>query len=255
MVIDRRWACPVISGMPTPSLKPLPLYKALLDRFGPQGWWPTTPPGGTEPVYDPQQRNADLTERQRWEIIVGAVLTQNTAWRNVTMALQALAAAGVMDVSKVAGADLRRLTHLLRPARYYNQKARRLRDLARYILGRHAGRPSNLLAGELSDVRKRLLSLPGIGPETADSILLYADHRPIFVVDAYTRRIVERLGMAAGELSYDRLQRQFMDKLPADPDLFNQFHALLVRHAAEVCKTRPSCAACCLLSNCPMGGG
>ena len=120
MVIDRRRACPVISGMPTPSLKPLPLYKALLDRFGPQGWWPTTPPGGTEPGYDPQQRNADLTERQRWEIIVGAILTQNTAWRNVEAALSQLWAAELMDIDAILEAPEMQLAMAVRPSGYYN---------------------------------------------------------------------------------------------------------------------------------------
>ena len=229
------------------------LFDRLFDRFGPQGWWPTTPIGATVPEYDLARRPDQLTEEQRWEIIVGAVLTQNTSWRNVTMALVALAESGKLALSSMAAMEPDELARLVKPSRYYNQKARRLRGLAVHVLEQHAGKPSVLLSGNLQHVRRSLLQLPGIGPETADSILLYADHRPVFVIDAYTRRITVRLGLADAGVSYGELQAAFMDKLPADAVLFNEFHALLVRHAVTFCRSRPQCRSCCLLSVCREG--
>ena len=226
------------------------LFDLLLGHFGAQGWWPTTPPGATSPVYDLHQTNDDLTEDQRWEIIVGAVLTQNTSWRNVTMALIALSENGKLSLPEMARIDPDSLARLVKPSRYYNQKARRLHGLVAHVLKQHEGKPSLLLAGDLGRVRQSLLDFEGIGPETADSILLYADHRPVFVIDAYTRRIAVRLGLADEGVSYHQLQAAFMDKLPADADLFNEFHALLVRHAVTFCKSRPQCRSCCLLEVC-----
>ena len=241
-----------IAGVP---LSPLQLYGHLLDHYGPQGWWPTTPPGSTVPVYDRGQDNDNLTEEQRWEIIVGAVLTQNTAWRNVTMALTALSEAQSLALPAMAAAEMSELSRLIRPSRYYNQKARRLGGLAVHLLEQHQGKPSLFLAGTTDLVRCRLLALPGIGPETADSILLYADHRAILVIDAYTRRIATRIGLAREGASYVDLQALFMDKLPGDADLFNQFHALLVRHAATFCTSRPRCERCCVSGQCREGRG
>lgn len=229
------------------------LYEQLHRHFGPQGWWPTTPPGQHRPAYYPGQVARRLNEAERWEIAVGALLTQNTAWRNVELALEALHRAGTLALPALLALDEQELAALIRPSGYYNQKARRLRQLAGHLTARHRGELGHLLAAPVGAARAELLALPGIGPETADSILLYAGGHPVFVVDAYTRRICSRLGWVGERIGYAALQALFMDHLPATAALFNEYHALLVRQAISYCRPRPRCGECPLRGQCRYG--
>ncbi|MFA6109889.1 MAG: hypothetical protein WDA75_14075 [Candidatus Latescibacterota bacterium] len=226
------------------------VYLRLLAAHGSQGWWPTTPPSGTGPRYYPGESSRTLDESERWEIAVGAVLTQNTAWRNAELALVRLLAEKALAPEPMAGLPLARLAELIRSSGYYNQKARRLHGLARHLIDRYDGRMSSLLGRPTAQVRQELLSLDGIGPETADSILLYAGGHPIFVVDAYTRRILNRLGILDHRLSYAGVQEALMAGLPLDADLFNEYHALLVRHGSTSCRATPRCRDCSLGRGC-----
>jgi len=226
------------------------VYARLYDHFGPQGWWPTTPPGETRPRYYPGQIRDRLSAAEQWEIIVGAVLTQNTAWRNVEQALGALSARGLLNLQAILTLDLDELACCIRPSGYYHQKARRLQHIARHVAEGYDGRVPALLSGPPASLRQELLDLPGIGPETADSILLYAARYPFFVIDAYTRRICSRLGLVVEKASYAELQTRFTEALPADPDLFGECHALLVKHATTYCRKKPRCDSCFLKGIC-----
>ncbi len=229
------------------------LYDRLYEHFGPQGWWPTTPLGETRPRYYPGRGARSLSTREQWEIVVGAILTQNTAWHNAEQALHALCARRLLDLAPLSSLDRKVLAGLIRPSGYYNQKTRKLKQIARYILA-HYGDTAALLERPLETLRPELLALNGIGPETADSILLYAAQYPTFVVDAYTRRICARLGLVDASIGYSELQARFARALPSDPVLFNEFHALLVKHATTYCKAEPLCRSCCLRRQCPFPG-
>jgi endonuclease-3 related protein len=208
----------------------LECYRALLAAYGPQGWWPG---------------------EGAFEVMVGAVLTQNTAWRNVERALSNLQAAGVLSPAGLRDLPRGELERLLRPAGTYRVKAGRLRALLEYLWQAHGGDPAGLARGDLMTLRQELLAVPGIGPETADSILLYAGGHPIFVVDAYTRRLLARLGLFPAGGSYEQVQTLFMQHLPADAALFNEYHALIVRHSKERCRGHsPRCAGCPLAMGC-----
>ncbi len=191
----------------------LRIYERLLDAFGPQGWWPVR--HGLEPP--------------EWEIMAGAVLTQNTAWSNVEKALDNLAGAGIRDRESLLKLGETRLAELIRPSGYYKQKARKLRILAAF-----SGEPS----------REDLLSLWGIGHETADSILLYARGKAYFVVDAYTMRIFSRLGIIEPGQNYEEVRRFFESRLPRDPRIYKEYHALIVEMAKRHCRPKPSCQEC-----------
>jgi endonuclease-3 related protein len=208
------------------------LYDLLLSNYGPQHWWPGDGP---------------------FEVLVGAVLTQNTAWRNVERALEELRAAGVLTPEAIAAAPLDQLAVWIRPAGTHNIKAARLGGLCRWFLD--AGGFDALSGLPLPQLRQALLSVKGVGPETADDILLYAFGQPVFVIDAYTRRILARLGLARGDEGYESLRRSVESSLPADPGLFGEYHALLVAHAKAVCRPRPLCGECCLCFRCPTGAG
>jgi len=204
------------------------IYQRLLSAYGPQGWWP-----------------ADT----RFEVMVGAILTQATAWRNVERAIQRLKAAGALSPERMASFSEQELAELIRPAGFFRQKTRRLRALLR-LIGRH-GRVEGLLSLPAEELRRQLLALPGVGPETADSILLYAAGYPVFVVDAYTKRILHRLGLLSGEKAgYEEVQGLFESNLPRDPKLYGEYHALLVRHAKDHCRARPRCPGCPLAPVC-----
>jgi endonuclease-3 related protein len=215
-----------------PPLRPRPdplrrrllgLYERLHRRYGPQRWWPA---------------------RSRVEVVIGAILTQNAAWRNAERAIARLRAAGALDLRAVLRVPSARLASLLRPSGTFRVKARRLRAFARHVARRHGGRLERLLALPLPALGQELRGIGGIGPETADAIALYAAGRPIFVVDAYTRRILARHRLVAPDADYATVQRLFMTHLPHDPALFNEFHALLVRVGKEHCRTRPRCEGC-----------
>lgn len=201
----------------------LRLYDRLLDRYGPQGWWPA---------------------RSRAEVVIGAILGQNAAWRNAAQAIGRLRRARALDLETILALSPTRLAGLIRPSGTYRVKARRLRALARHVRVRHGGRLDRFLAQPLPTLRAELRAIPGIGDETADAIALYAAGRPVFVVDAYTRRILARHRLVRAEVGYAALQALLMAHLPHDPALFNEFHALLVRVAKEHCRVRPDCRGC-----------
>ncbi len=205
------------------------IYDFLYSSYGPQGWWPLLElhDRGVNPTksgslrgYHPGDYSFPRNDSQRFEIIVGALLTQNTSWVNVEKALVNLSVNGLLSPSSLLSADVDFVKELIRPAGYFNQKADRLLLLARWFLSL-SGVPS----------RDELLSLKGVGPETADSILLYAFSQPEFVVDAYTRRILKALGLINGDESYDFVKSLFESSLEKDFRLFQEFHALLVEHA------------------------
>ncbi len=218
------------------------VYKLLYKRYGPQGWWPLTV--NHVPIHyagDPK------TERHRFEIIIGAILTQNTNWRNVEKALHNLSKAGLLDIRRMCRARVDKIARLIRPAGYYNQKAERLKLIARYIL-KNYGSTVCFFDKKISELREELLGIRGIGPETADSIMLYSAEKPIFVIDAYTKRIFTRLGHK--EKTYDSWQYMFMGSLKPDVQLFKEFHALIVQLAKSSCKNKPECRSCPLSSIC-----
>jgi endonuclease-3 related protein len=208
----------------------LAVYDALAAEYGPRHWWPAETP---------------------FEMAVGAILTQNTAWSNVERAIAALKEAGALNRAGIAALDVESLQGLIRPAGFFRQKAERLQNLADYLLRHHSGELERMLAGELAAVRRELLALKGIGPETADAILLYAGNHPSFVVDAYTRRIFARLALLRGDESYETVRTFFMDRLPPSVPLYNAYHALIVEHCKVRCrKNRPLCLECPLVWRC-----
>lgn len=216
-----------------PRLSLRQLCDRLAAHFGPLHWWPANSP---------------------FEVVIGAILTQNTAWRNVEYAIANLKQAQALTPAAIGQLSASELQQLIRPAGFFRQKAERLQLFAAHLFAHHQGELSHLLAGELDRVRQELLSLKGVGPETADSILLYAGGLPSFVVDAYTRRLLTRLGLLQGDESYEQLRSRFMTELPHDPDLFNEYHALIVETCKHYChKRRPHCSPCPLRSNCPTG--
>jgi endonuclease-3 related protein len=217
----------VLQKNPADSL--IEIFNRLAEHFGPLHWWPAESP---------------------FEVVVGAILTQNTAWRNVERAIAALKEADVLSPSELVRIDRARLESLIRPAGFFRQKAERLKLFAACLQQRCGGDLAALLAGPLEKVRAELLTLKGIGPETADSILLYAGDRPSFVVDAYTRRLLTRLGLLRGEEKYDEIRALFMDHLPHSSELFNEFHALIVEQCKTFCHVKPLCGACPLQTVC-----
>ena len=209
------------------------IFRLLHARWGPQGWWP-----------------ADSA----LEMMVGAVLTQHTAWTNVERAISALKAAGLLDAKSLAAAEESELAQYLRPAGYFNVKARRLKALSVFLLEAYAGQPSRMQGRATADLRSELLAVHGVGPETADSILLYALGRPVFVVDDYTRRFLRRHGWLALRTDYESVAELFMRNHMADACFCNEYHALIVRLGKEYCRGRPLCADCPLQGLLPPGG-
>ncbi len=205
------------------------IYHQLLDSYGPQHWWPADEP---------------------FEVMIGAILTQAAAWVNVERAITNLKAAKALSPKALRRFSLPEIATLLRPCGYYNAKARKLKSLAHWLGEYYEDDLSELLANSTDQLRQQLLSVYGIGEETADSIILYAANKPIFVVDAYTRRIINRIGLAPDSNNYTAYQSLFMDNLPADAGLFNEYHALLVCLGKDVCRNRPLCQRCCLQNIC-----
>lgn len=199
------------------------IYQRLFDAFGPQHWWPG---------------------RTRFEIIVGAILTQNTSWTNVARAIANLQAAGCLEPDRLHALDAADLEPLIRPAGYFRLKAKRLRNFTQWLFDEYGGALETLDAVETRRLREELLGISGIGPETADSILLYAMDRPVFVVDTYTARVAVRHGLIEPDINYEQLQYLFESNLEPDVQLFNEFHALLVRTGKDFCKPTPRCPAC-----------
>ena len=210
------------------------VYRRLYQAYGPQGWWPGDGP---------------------FAVVVGAILTQAVSWTNVERAISNLKAADAWSFPALHRLSHAELAKLLRPAGYFNAKARKLKAFAAYVLERHNGDLAAMLARDTQTLRAELLSLYGIGPETADDILVYAAGRPSFVIDAYTLRILKRLGLTpeSGKGGYGDFQQLFHQQLPPDAALFNEFHALLDWHAKAVCRKAPLCPDCCLRAICPTG--
>ncbi|NKN33303.1 endonuclease [Marichromatium bheemlicum] len=181
--------------------------------------------------------------------MVGAILTQNTSWRNVERALDQLRTETTLSAEALLALEPTRLAELLRPSGYYNVKARRLLAFCKRY--RQIGEFDALAALATPALREWLLAIPGVGPETADDILLYAFARPVFVVDAYTRRLCARLGWLNGDEDYETIRHGFEEALPSDVALFQEYHALIVAHAKHVCRVRPNCTDCALRTPCP----
>jgi len=198
-------------------------------RYGPQHWWPAGEP---------------------FEVIVGAILTQSAAWGNVEKAIDNLKAARALSPKALRQLNLTEVARLIRPSGYYNAKAMKLKSFVHWFGERYHDDLEELFAHSIDHIRRQLLSVFGIGEETADSIILYAANKPIFVIDAYTRRIISRIGLAPDSNNYTAYQALFMDNLPSDVVLFNEYHALLVRLGKEVCHKRPLCPQCCLNDLC-----
>jgi endonuclease-3 related protein len=200
----------------------LKIYDLLYQHFGPRHWWPADTP---------------------FEVMVGAILTQNTSWKNVEKAIQNLKRNKVLRLTTLQRLPQRQLAALIKPAGFYNLKARRLKSFVNSIFLRYNSVQS-MFSKPLNVVRAELLQIKGIGPETADSILLYAAKKPIFVVDAYTKRILYRHRKIRRDISYGGLQQLFMSNLPRSAPLFNEYHALLVEVGKQYCRRKPLCTAC-----------
>lgn len=203
------------------------VYQRLRKHHGPQDWWPGDSP---------------------FEIMVGAILTQNTAWSNVEKAITNLKSADCLDAGKIVEMPHEQLAELLRPSGYFNIKARRLKAFCQWLLDE--GGEQTVRRYDTDVMRKKLLSVHGVGPETADDMVLYAFDRPVFVIDAYTRRIFSRLGLFSGDESYEDLRRAFESRLKGDADLYNEYHALIVLHGKDICKVKPRCDECVLTTRC-----
>ena len=226
-------------------------YRRLLDQHGPQDWWPGESP---------------------FEVMAGAVLTQNTAWINVERAIENLKRDDLLDPQSIVAVPISRLAARIKPAGYFNVKARRLRNFCSWYMEK--GGYASLSRWNTASLRRGLLSVNGIGRETADDILLYAFHRDVFVIDAYTRRIFSRLGFVNGDEDYDTMREVFertlvkewrsgdgnnkgstSGKRKAMVRLFNEFHALVVNHGKDICRVKPRCEQCCLSRYCPTSTG
>lgn len=201
----------------------LRIYGALFDAFGPQHWWPGETP---------------------FEVIVGAILTQNTAWGNVERAIANLKSAGLLSVDGLSRAPRRKIARLVRPSGYFNQKAVKLKAFIDFLHNGYGGSLDRMARERTPMLRRRLLDVHGIGPETADSILLYAFGRPVFVVDAYTKRIFGRHGLIPEDTPYHDVQRFITARVPKSVRLYNEFHALIVRLGKDFCRKTPKCEQC-----------
>lgn len=202
----------------------LRIYNRMYDAYGPQDWWP-----------------ADSA----FEVMLGAILTQNTSWHNVEKAIKNIKDAGLLNVRKLACVPLNRLKKLIKPSGFYNIKALRLKNFMGFLKKMYGYSLNKMRKVETDILRNELLSISGIGKETADSILLYAFERSVFVIDAYTKRILYRHGLVGKDAEYDRVQGIFTENLKRDTGLYNEFHALIVRTAKEKCKSRaPDCKTC-----------
>jgi endonuclease-3 related protein len=207
---------------------PLQIYERLFEIYGSQHWWPA---------------------ESAFEVMVGAILTQNTNWQNVEKAIANLKCLDMLDCESIATSNVQQLGEVIRPAGYYLLKARYLQQFSLFYFNH--GRSKGLKRWPLRSLRSRLLEVYGIGPETADSILLYALDKTVFVVDTYTKRLFVRLGHFGHELDYGAMQHYFQQRLPGSLPLFQEFHALIVEHAKRYCKTKPLCQQCPLSDCCP----
>ncbi len=203
--------------------KLLKIYQKMFDAFGPRQWWPGETP---------------------FEVVIGAILTQNTNWSNVEKAIKNLKTAGKLSPEGIYGLSVTDLAELIKPSGFFNVKAKRVKTFINWLFSRYDGNLSKMFARDLQTLRSELLSIKGIGPETADSILLYAGNMPTFVVDAYTHRIFSRHELIPEESTYDDMKSFFEENLPKDVQLFNEYHALLVNIGKMFCKPRKVCEPC-----------
>jgi len=208
------------------------IYQRLLSCYGAQNWWPAQEP---------------------FEVIVGAILTQSAAWSNVEKAIANLESAGALSPEVLRRLTLSEVANLIYSCGYYNAKAVKLKSFARWLGEHYEDDLNRLFAVDTGHLRQQLLSIHGIGEETADSIILYAAGKPIFVVDAYTKRIINRIGLTPDRNNYAAYQALFMDNLPYDARLFNEYHALLVQLGKAICRKQPLCQQCCLNDICQVG--
>ncbi len=199
------------------------IYQRLLGHYGSRDWWPAETP---------------------FEVIVGAVLTQNTNWNNAETAIDNLRQADALTLESILNLKREELEQLIRPSGFFRQKAERLQLFCRYLQEHHQGKLDHLFDQKLNQMRDELLHLKGIGPETADSILLYAGEQLSFVVDAYTNRLFGRLGILSGQEKYGEIRDLFMTNLPEDIQLYNEYHALIVIHCKDFCRKKPLCNGC-----------
>ncbi|MBS3175326.1 endonuclease [Candidatus Woesearchaeota archaeon] len=205
------------------------IYDLLLDTYGKQGWWPINNQYGNKVI---------LNEEEKFEICIGAILTQNTSWNNVEKALKNLRNNKLLNKEKLNEINEKELALLIKPSGYNNQKARKIKEFIKFLISKK----------EIT--RENLLNVWGIGEETADSILLYAYQKQIFVIDAYTKRIFSRLGMCKENIDYNGLQIKFHSNLKTNHKIFNEYHALIVKHAKEFCNKKPKCKNCPLRNRC-----
>lgn len=208
------------------------VYRILLGHYGPRGWWPADTP---------------------FEVMVGAILTQRTSWANVELAIRNLKESGLLEVEGLASARPKRVMELVRPSGFYRQKAKRVMNLARHVSSDYRSL-DEFFQKPVRELRMELLAIEGIGKETADSIMLYAGEKPVFVVDAYTNRLCERLGLPVETGNYDEVQSFFLGNLPRDVELYKEFHALIVHHSKETCRKKPACDVCPLIGRCAFAG-
>ena len=220
------------------------IYHLLLNYFKPQHWWPVTEKGKLHPTYSGGPKN----ESQQLEVIFGAILTQNTNWKNVEKAIAELNKNNLVDINKIIEIEHKKLAEIIKSSGYNNQKAKKLKNFCNFLIKKYNGKLSLLFNESIKDLRKQLLSINGIGPETADSITLYAAKKPIFVIDAYTKRVFNRIGFK--EEAYDKLQALFMKNLPNNEKLFNEYHALIVELGKSICKKHPLCNKCPVSQHC-----
>ncbi|MBI2659555.1 endonuclease III domain-containing protein [Candidatus Woesearchaeota archaeon] len=214
------------------------VYNKLYFHFGPQHWWPVTEKGNFHPTYSGGPKN----EKQQLEVCFGSILAQNTSWKNAEKVIVELNKHSLFDVKKIIKIGAKKLAQIIRSSGYHNQKAKKLKNFCDFLLNKYDGKLNLLFKNDIAELRKQLLSVNGIGPETADSIILYAAKKPIFVIDAYAKRIANRLGYK--EQRYDELQNLFMENLPNSEKLFNEYHALLVELGKDICKKKPLCGKC-----------
>ncbi len=227
------------------QINPFEIYKLLLDYFGPQDWWPIDEDYHRKHKSDP-----------RFEVVVGAILTQNTAWGNVEKALYNLKNENSLNIKKILQTDIGFLRNMIQPSGFFNQKATRLKNIAYFLNENYEGDLDKFFDSDLQKIRNELLSLNGVGPETADSILLYAGNLPVFVVDAYTKRICKRIPVNINKVSYIEIQQYFEKYLQNNfniidiVSIYKELHALIVELAKNFCTIKPKCTDCPLDNIC-----
>lgn len=207
----------------------LRIFKRLLKVYGKRNWYPVT---------------------TRFEVIIGAILSQNVSWKNAKKALNNLKDSQLLNPTDLYSSSEKRIASLIKPSRFYNQKAEKIKNFMKYFHKRHNGSLDRMFALSMDLLRKELLAIKGIGKETADTILLYAGKKMSFVSDAYTKRFVVRYGLKNANPSYEEIRQYFMSNLPSALYLYNEFHALIVHHCSSLCQAKPKCGECVLANNC-----